>query len=482
VHPQLTSSSAERQKPRKKEALPVFLEFVVLWFAMILRLIVPLVVSIFATASASAAAPQDPPLPPQRTGLLYITGSTSNNVGEYLPDGTLLRTITNSNMQTPRGVAVDDFGNLVVVCQNSDRILILDLEGQLLQTITHPDLTNGTGISRSAQGNWYIGNYYPGKVLVFDANWNHLGTLTQNGMNGVNCISFDRVGGFAVSAALSNKLFLFNSAHQSQGTVTHSSIGSPMSIAMDSAGHHFVSNGTTGVITQFDVNWSYVRDFGAGVLSSPQGIAIDENDELTITNWTGGQVYRYDNTGQLLGSFAATGLSVARNIAWQTSRTQLAREGGIAAANGRPERVLLVNGSSGDAHGRMQIAANTPLSLDLLASSSGPASAAFVLYVWFGAMGPANVLDVPQIGGLLCGPTAPTSGVGFTLINSIGQTGVLGQGMLPPVFAPGQVLNLPTGWASTGYFTLQAIMQDTGAVGAPTMPWSATNAVVVDVL
>lgn len=446
------------------------------------RWILPLVALVFAFAPSAIAAAQDPPLPPQRTGLLYVTGSTSDNIGEYAPDGTLLRTISHPNMQTPRGVALDDWGNLAVVCQDSDRILILDLEGQLLQTVTHPDLTNGTGISRSSQGNWYIGNYFPGKVVVFDASWNHLGTLTQNGMSGVNCISFDAAGGFAVSSALSNKLFLYNSAHQPQGTVTHATIGSPMSIAMDSTGSHFVSNGTTGVITQFTANWSYLRDFGTGVLSSPQGIAIDENDHLTITNWIGGLIHRYDNSGNLLGSFPATGLTVARNIAWQTASAQLAREGGIAAANGRPERVLLVNGSSGDAHGRLQIGTNTPLSVDLAVSSAGPASAAFVLYVWFGAMGPDHVLNLPQINGLLCAPVAPAAGSGFTLVNSIGQTGMLGQAILPQVFAPGQVLNLPNGWPSTGSFTLQAILQDSGAISAPTMPWSATNAVVVEVL
>jgi sugar lactone lactonase YvrE len=421
-------------------------------------------------------------LPPQRTGLLYITGSGSDNVGEYLPDGTLLRTITNPNMQTPRGVAVDDFGNLAVVCQDSDRILILDLEGQLLQTVTHPDLTNGTGISRSAQGNWYVGNYFPGKVVIFDPSWNHLGTLSQSGMSGVNCISFDSAGGFAVSSALSNKLFLYNSAHQPQGVVTHATIGSPMSIAMDSTGSHFVSNGSTGVITQFDASWGYLRDFGTGVLSSPQGIAINEADQLTITNWTGGLVHRYDNSGNLLGSFPATGLTVARNAAWQTSRTQLAREGGVAAANGRPERVLSVNGSSGDAHGRLQVQANTSLSVDLAVSSSGPASAAFVLYVWFGAMGPGNVFDLPQINGLLCAPIAPAPTDGYTLVNSIGQPGLLGHAVLPPVVAPGQVLNLPSGRAAPGFFTLQAIMQDDGALSAPNNPWSASNAIVVEVL
>ncbi len=425
------------------------------------------------------AAQGDPPLPPERTGLLYLSGNAQNQINECLPDGTVLRSITNASMSSPRGVNVDDFGNLVVVCQGSDQIQVIDLNGQLLGAVTHPDLTDGTGIARSADGSWYVGNFSPGRVLEFDADWNYQSTLTESGMNGVNCVSFDFAGNFAVSSAFSNKIYLFDAAHQPIGTATHSSIGSPMSIAMDSTGNHFVSNGSTGVITQFDSSWAYVRQFGSGVLNAQQGVAIDENDLLTITNYSGGLVHRYDNQGNLLGSFPATGLVRPRNLTWQTSKVQLAREGGVASTLGRPQVVLAVNGSTGDAHGRIQVGASDALTVHLDTSSAGPNPAPFVLYAWIGESGPNMIEEIPQIDGLICGPLAPQMNVGYTLVNSIGLTNQLGTGTFPAVNAPADALSLPNGLGVVGTFTLQAILADDAAATAPKTPYSATNALVI---
>jgi streptogramin lyase len=287
----------------------------------------------------------EPPLPPRHAGLLYMSGSLSNNIGEYLPDGTLVRTLSVANIQTPRGVAMDEKGNLVVANQGSDRVQVIDQNGVLLGTVFNPDLNNTTGLA------------------------------------GVNCVAFDAGGGFAVSSASTKKIFLFDANQQFLTTVSHSTISSPMSIAVDSLGNHFVSNGGGNVVTQFDRSWNYVRDFGAGYLTAPQGIAIDENDILTITNFTGGQVHRFDNQGNYLTSFAATGLNMARNISWQYAEAYLARKGGVAAALGQPQAVLTVNGSSGDAHGYLELPANTALSIDLNISAAGPTSAPFAFYV-----------------------------------------------------------------------------------------------------
>jgi streptogramin lyase len=421
----------------------------------------------------------EPPLPPRHTGLLYMSGSLSNNIGEYLPDGTLVRTISVANMKTPRGVAVDANGNLVVSNQGSDRIQIIDQNGVLLGTVQHADLNNTTGLARSAQGDWYIGNFSPAHVVIFDADWNYKSTLTATGMAGVNCVAFDADGGFAVSSASTNSLFLFDANQQFLQTVSHATISSPMSIAVDSLGNHFVSNGGGTVVTQFDSAWNYVRDFGNGYLTAPQGIAIDENDVLTVTNFVGGQVYRFDNQGNYLSDFPATGLTMARNISWQYAPAFLARKGAVAVALGQPQAVLTVNGSSGDAHGLLELPINTALTIDLTTSASGPNSSTLAFYVWAGEAGPAEVIELTSQAGLFAFPLPPGLGSGWTMINSIGLEPQLGTGIYPPVFAPGQVLDLPAGIGTPGVYTLQAILQDDGAIGGTSFPWSASNAVVV---
>src|SRR5262245_50477277 len=103
--------------------------------------------AVFLLLVAPALA-KDWPLPAERTGLMYVAGAGSNNVGEYLPNGTLLRTITHPTMLQPQGIAVDDQGNLIVVCQNVSRVLRVDLTGALIQSILNSNLTLGSGIAR----------------------------------------------------------------------------------------------------------------------------------------------------------------------------------------------------------------------------------------------------------------------------------------------------------------------------------------------
>ena len=430
------------------------------------------------TLAGLTARIDDPPLPPERTGLLYVSGYGSDNVGEYLPDGTLVRTFGDPGMKLPRGVAVDAHGNVVVVCQGSQRIQVFDLEGAILAEVTHPDLTSGTGIARSAAGNWYVGNFTPGRVLVFDRDWKHRATIEVGGMDAVNCVSFDKGGGFAVTDASNQAVHLFDAAHQHVGVVTHSSLGSPMSIAMDSKGDHYVSNGGSGVITKFDAGWNFVTTFGAGTLKSPQAVAIDEYDVLTITNFSADEVHRYDTAGQLLSSFVLTGVTTGRNAAWQVSPYALARQGSVNSANGFPPRVLTVNGRKGDALGRITLSMTDPVQVDIAASPSGPNPAPLVLYGFAGEPTLDSVVELPFGDGLFAFAPPFAGGTGVTLVNSVGREDTFGAGRFPEVEAPGTLLSFPGGVGRPMTLTLQAILEDAGSTG--TERYSATNALVIE--
>lgn len=428
---------------------------------------------------ALALAPVEWPLPPSHTGLLYLSGYQSNNVGEYLPDGTLLRTFSVPNMIQPRGIAVDQQGDLVVVCQGSQRILRLDLLGNVIQTITHPDLTSGTGISQAPNGDWYIGNFTPGRVLVFDSTWNHVTTLTDPSLSGVNCVAFEASGDFAVTSAITGTVVRFDSAHNAIGTVTHPNFSSPMSIALDSSGAHYVSNGSSGRVVKFDATWAPLNVFGFGVLSAPQGIAVDENDVLTISNFSASTVHRYDTQGTLLGSWPLTGVTTARNLTWQTSRRIVARHGSVDAANGFPSAVLAITGQTPDAYGRISLALNQGFDLTLAAPPTGPASAPFVLWMVPGEPGLSDVEVLPSAIGLFAFATPLTGATPGTLMNAFGAEAILGFGALPPLPAPTTIATLPQGVGTPGTFTVQGLIIDNGSAAGPSLPVSATNALIV---
>ncbi|MFT7484269.1 MAG: sugar lactone lactonase YvrE [Candidatus Paceibacteria bacterium] len=429
-------------------------------------------------ALSPALQAQTSPLPPQRTGVYYVSGSNSGNVGEYAPDGTLLRTFTSPDLQGPRGIAVDDLGNLVVNCANSDRILVFDLEGLLIKTVSHPNLTLGTGIARSADGRWYIGNYAPGGVLVFDAEWNYIETISDPAMAGVNCVAFDDDGSFTVTDAVHAQLHRFDAGHQYLGMINHSSLSSPMSIAKDSYGDHYVSNGGGGRVTKFDANWSYLMTFGLGTLSAPQGIVIDEHDELTITNFSAQTVHRYGTDGILNGSFPLVGITTGRNICWQTSSYALAREGTVDAANGLPVRILTANGQTGDSMGRMDVSMHAPLVIEMQSPPAGPASAPLVLYGRVAEPTLFESSEMPRGFGLFAFSSPLVGGHPMTLVNSIGHNSLLGTGRFPSVHAPGTLLSFPSGVGRSMTWTLQALVRDDGSEGAG---FSVSNTLVLHI-
>lgn len=438
---------------------------------------------VVAAAALSVGIPaQGWPLPPARTGNLYVSGFSSHNVGEFDKLGNLVRTMTHSTMRSPRGVAVEADGTVVVVVQTNSRILRMAPDGTLLQTITHPDLTSGTGISRSPSGEWYVGSFSPGRVVVFDAAWNYLRTLVEPGMDGVNCVSFDSSasGAFAVTAAISNRVYRFDAGLGLVGTVSHPNMASPMSIADDSAGAHYVSQGSSGRVIKFDANWAPLMSIGVGTLAAPQGIAVDANDVLWVSSFSTPLVHRFDTTGSVLGSFSLASVVTGRNMAWQTSSAMLAREGTVGLGVGPvAQPVLTVAGQVGDAVRRVTLTAGQPFDVALAAPVSGPGLPLFVLWASLGEPGPGDVFELPLGMGPMAFAPPFAGGSPVTLANGFGLAPLLGSGLLPATGAPQTVLSMPAGLGFPLVATVQGWIADAGSAGG--LPYSITNAVVVEV-
>jgi hypothetical protein len=242
-----------------------------------------------------------------------------------------------------------------------------------------------------------------------------------------------------------------------------------------------VSGGGSGVVVKFDAAWSPVGIIGQGVLSGPQGIAVDERDQLTISNFFANVVHRYDTSGGLLGGFPLTGITTGRNLAWQTSPRVLARRGTVNGAHGYPVATLTVNGSTGDVMGRVSVGQTQSVQIDLAAPPQGPALAPFILYGALGEPGLQDVEILPLGIGLFSFKTPLGGGAPFVFVNGLGAEPLLGFGLLAPDPAPATVLSLPGGVGVPLTITLQGVILDAGSPGAPAVPLSVTNALVVEI-
>lgn len=420
-------------------------------------------------------------LPPTRTGLLYVSGTASHTIGEFQPDGTLVRTIAPAGLLNPRGIGIDATGNLMVVSQTNAAVRRIARDGTVLSVFTFPELVSGTGIAHVGSGIWYVGNFSPGRVLIFDENspGSPAQVLTQPGMEGVNCVAFDAGGAFAVSAAMTNQIHRFGAAGNWLGAVTHPTLSSPMSIAVDSQGAHYVSNGGTNLVSKFDAAWNFVLSFGAGILSGPQGIAIDEFDRLTVTNFNVAVIARFDTQGNLIDGRPLAGIQLGRNLAHQNAPYAMARDGGVNLRADALFRPLLLNGVTGDALGQMTLPATTALTVSMASPPGGAGGAPFVLYANAGAASVGDVENLPLGLGFLAfrPPFSASPATSFALVNSLGFESLLGTGVLPATLAPGTVFALPGGAGFLGTVVLQAVILDPMARNPGSIPLSPTNAI-----
>lgn len=149
------------------------------------------------------------------------------------------------------------------------------------------------------------------------------------------------------------------------------------------------------------------------------------------------------------------------------------------AAAGTPQNVLTINGSAGDGGRVVNVGLSSAISVDLLASASGPEPGNYVLYAWAGEPNASTLAPMPKNLGTLCFPMLATGGDPQPLKtwNNIGRQNKLGTPDFPSTPAPSNVLNTPVGSDSPLTATLQGILLDDGS--AADGPASITNAVVL---
>jgi hypothetical protein len=151
------------------------------------------------------------------------------------------------------------------------------------------------------------------------------------------------------------------------------------------------------------------------------------------------------------------------------------------AVAGVPQNVLTINGSAGNGGRVVRVPVDERISIDVVASASGPDPGPFVLYLWDGKPEPSTLTLLPKSLGTLCFPMLATGGEPQPrkTWNNLGRYRKLGSPDFPSTPAPSNVLDAPRGVGFPVTATLQGILLDNGSVAEG--PASITNAVVLRV-
>jgi len=186
-------------------------------------------------------------LPFERTGNLYVSMWTADEVAVFSPDGIQVDSFTAAGLDGPRGIAFNPAnGEIWVASEFGNAIFIFDYKHQFLRKLEHPDFDEPVGVTFSlssqnatpASGQQvYISNSNGNEIMVFDASENLVQRFSGEAFVDPNCAALLADGTLLVANRLGGTqggvgaISSFNANNEFQFDFTTMGIASVMAVA-----------------------------------------------------------------------------------------------------------------------------------------------------------------------------------------------------------------------------------------------------------
>ncbi len=193
----------------------------------------------------------------------------------------------NGQFITPRGIAVDPFGNVYVADGSGDTA------GQIQKFDA-----NGNFIARLGQNNGTAQGFLNAYRITTDSSGNVYATdgAVESGTNVVKKFNSAGVFQFAFGATVANG----GQFQQAAG------------IAVDSSGNIYVADPGAGVVRKFSSTGTSIGTIGSsgsgdGQFTIPVGIAIDSADNLYVADSGNNRIQKFNNAGTFVTKWGTSG-------------------------------------------------------------------------------------------------------------------------------------------------------------------------------
>ena len=228
------------------------------------------------------------------TGSGELVVSEENKISFISRDGERIRSIDTTSVRSgirryklkPRGVTVDDDGNIYITDKESHRLSKFNSDGKLVKSV------GGEG-SRTGQFDWPWGIALSkeNKLFVCDKN-NHRIQVFDTNLRFISCFGKEGSG--------------------------EGEFRQPIDLAFDPAGDVYVTDSENHCVQVFSQNGTFLRTFGRhgsgpGELLYPWGICVD-HDYVYVVEYGNHRVSVFYTSGKFITSFGRRGYGEGRLI------------------------------------------------------------------------------------------------------------------------------------------------------------------------
>lgn len=235
------------------------------------------------------------------TGVIYVCDMSDNiirvistagavtTIGAKSTGGSTNGTLTTATFNAPRGIAVDNAGNLIVVETAGNRVRKVNLTAGTVTTIAGPGST-GTGATATFSAAQGVAVDSKGIIYVADGGTHTIKRIILDANN--NVTSFGIVAGTSGSAGHVDDI----------GTAAK--LYTPLGIAVDQSDNLIVTDYGSHYIRYINTtNWAVTTLAGTGVagttdntnplvasFNNPAGVAVDPFGNILVTDYASGRL------------------------------------------------------------------------------------------------------------------------------------------------------------------------------------------------